>query len=94
MTAPQVGATSALPPVVDLSNDNDAWEALDEMEGRTADKGKEKETRPDWLPEGMEPVLEELPKWELLAEILLEIESEIIRQQMSQKPSNQRTLHS
>ena len=86
-TAPQKG----VPPVIDFSNDDDAWEVLDEIEGRTTDKDKDKqETRPKWLPDGMEPVLEELPKWDLLSEILLEIEGEIIRQQMNRKSSGQR----
>ncbi len=89
-TAPQKGGTSD-PPVVDFSNDDDAWEVLDEIEGRITDKNKsEQETRPKWLPDGMEPVLEELPKWDLLSDILLEIEGEIIRQQMNRKSSGQR----
>ncbi|KAF8632697.1 hypothetical protein AX15_001750 [Amanita polypyramis BW_CC] len=96
MTAPQINETSVSSPTIDLSNDDDAWEALDEMEGRIIDKGKEKEEeiRPEWLPKGMEPVLEELPKWELLSEILLEIEGEIVRQQMNQKSSGQQILGS
>ncbi|KAI0644351.1 hypothetical protein C8Q79DRAFT_141818 [Trametes meyenii] len=79
--------------VIDLVDDDEAgWEVLDEMEaeaagrrnaagGTNADKGKgkAKETRKKWLPEGMEPVLEELPKWYLLADILHEIEEETIR---------------
>ena len=44
------------------------------------DKGKGKDVRPPWLPEGMEPVLEELPKWNLLAKVLRKAEEEIIRQ--------------
>ncbi|CDO72250.1 hypothetical protein BN946_scf184970.g102 [Trametes cinnabarina] len=69
------------------------WAALEEMEAeargepsRTAagatSKGKEKakeRPRKKWLPEGMEPVLEELPKWSLLADILHEIEGEMMR---------------
>ncbi|CDO77794.1 hypothetical protein BN946_scf184713.g2 [Trametes cinnabarina] len=45
-------------------------------------KGKEKEKeRPckKWLPEGMKLVLEELPRWSLLAAILHEIEGEMMR---------------
>ncbi|KAF8639006.1 hypothetical protein AX17_001785 [Amanita inopinata Kibby_2008] len=88
MTAPQEANTLATPPVIDLCDDEDAWEALDESEGRGSDPiGKSRETRPSWLPNGMDPVLEELPKWDLLAEVLLEIEGEIIRQQMNRKPS-------
>ncbi|KAF8338666.1 hypothetical protein F5887DRAFT_1284710 [Amanita rubescens] len=90
-TAPQKSGTS----VIDFSNDDDAWEVLDEIEGRTTDKNKSnQETRPKWLPDGMEPVLEELPKWDLLSEILLEIEGEIIRQQMNHKSSGQQNLGS
>jgi DNA excision repair protein ERCC-4 len=76
--------------VIDLADDESAWEALDEAEGITnsvADKGKRKETdsRPKWLPDGVDPVLEELPKWHLLSEILLEAEGEIIRQENLKK---------
>lgn len=79
------------PPVIDLTEDDDAWAALNEVEGifiSTSDKGKQKETtsRPSWLPEGLDPVLEELPKWNLLSEILLEIEGEMIRQDSLKKP--------
>ncbi|KAK7689622.1 hypothetical protein QCA50_007415 [Cerrena zonata] len=58
------------------------WDALDEIEGRVKipkpnnDKGRK---RPRWLPDGMDPVLEELPKWSLVGEALHEIEGEIIR---------------
>lgn len=74
--------------VINLADDDDeAWAALDEVEGRArgqagpSNKGKEKAKAPrkKWLPEGMEPVLEELPKWYLLADILHEIEGEAIR---------------
>jgi len=68
--------------VIDLVDDEDAWDALDEAEGRVGGKGKEKDQKPTWVPDGMDPVLEELPKWNLLSEIILEIEEEIIRQQM------------
>ncbi|KAF8186802.1 hypothetical protein BJ912DRAFT_453061 [Pholiota molesta] len=78
-------------PVIDLTEDDDAWAALDEVEGivgSSRDKGKAKEThsRPSWLSEGIEPVLEELPKWNLLAEIILEAEAEMIRQESLKKP--------
>ena len=78
--------------VIDLADDEDAWDALDDAEGITnsvADKGKGKETdsRPKWLPDGLDPVLEELPKWHLLSEILLEAEGEIIRQENLKKPA-------
>ncbi|KAH9889061.1 hypothetical protein C8Q73DRAFT_654519 [Cubamyces lactineus] len=70
------------------SEEEEGWAALDELEAQARGepssnlnkgKGKAKETRKKWLPEGMEPVLEELPKWYLLADILHEIEEEMIR---------------
>ena len=36
-----------------------------------------KPLRPKWLPSNITPILEELPKWDLLAETLLEIEGYI-----------------
>ena len=66
--------------MIDLVDDEDAWDALNEAEGRVRGKGKEKEQRPTWVPDGMDPVLEELPNWNLL--------SEIIRQQtITKKPA-------
>lgn len=76
--------------MIDLVDDEDAWDALDEIEGRRGttfdgrqdkDKGKELAKRPSWLPDGMDPVLEELPKWSLLADVLKEIEEEMMRQE-------------
>ncbi|EAU93561.2 hypothetical protein CC1G_02791 [Coprinopsis cinerea okayama7 len=96
--APMSRSTSAnkQPVVIDLVDDEDAWAALDEMEGNTPapvpskSKGKKepvvKKERPDWLPEGLDPVLEELPKWDLLTEILQEIEEEIVRQESMKRP--------
>ena len=58
------------------------WDALDEIEGRVRvakpanDRARK---RPRWLPDGMDPVLEELPKWSLIGEALLEIEGDMIR---------------
>ncbi|CAG8468790.1 14528_t:CDS:10 [Cetraspora pellucida] len=50
----------------------------DDDDGNGAnDKGKGKETDKIWHPPGIVPVLEELPKWGLLAEIVNEIELEI-----------------
>ncbi|KAF9561500.1 hypothetical protein CPC08DRAFT_707327 [Agrocybe pediades] len=78
--------------VIDLTEDDEAWEALYEAEGIQvvpSDKGKGKETdkRPKWLPDGLEPVLEELPKWNLLADVILEAEGEMIRQDSLKRPS-------
>ncbi|THH30533.1 hypothetical protein EUX98_g3669 [Antrodiella citrinella] len=70
------------PQVHDIDNE-DAWDALDEAEGLTGrrrEAAKESETkRPHWLPKNMHPVLEELPKWSLVAAALQEIEEEMIR---------------
>ncbi|KAF9030370.1 hypothetical protein BDZ89DRAFT_1159420 [Hymenopellis radicata] len=52
-----------------LEHNDDDWDALDDIEGTD---------KPKWVPRGMDPVLEELPKWSLLAEVLEEIEGEII----------------
>ncbi|OSD00090.1 hypothetical protein PYCCODRAFT_1371782 [Trametes coccinea BRFM310] len=88
-------AQSKPPQVVNLidEEEEEQWAALDEMEAEargessrnaagTNGKGKERareQPRKKWLPEGMEPVLEELPKWSLLADILHEIEEEMMR---------------
>lgn len=58
-------------------DDEEAWAALDEAEGRVPIVTKKK--RKKWLPEGMQPILEEHPKWSLLAEILQEVEEEVVR---------------
>jgi len=68
--------------VIDLADDEDAWAALDEAEGimnSVADKGKgkERDTRLKWVPDGLKSVLKEL-KWHLLSGIFLEAEGEII----------------
>jgi DNA excision repair protein ERCC-4 len=83
--------TRALTDVIEISDDEDAWEALDEAEGRiprtpATAGGKDKDhiksrPRPAWIPKNIEPVLEELPKWHLLSETLKEIEGEIMRQE-------------
>lgn len=84
-----VDNTSAPKDVIEISDDEDAWEALEEAEGivrsmrgttGTRKKATEAQLRPTWLPKNIEPVLEELPKWHLLAETVKEIEEEIMRQ--------------
>lgn len=79
------------PPDINLVDDDDVWQALDEIEGgpsvdKGMGKGNQKEQKLNWLPEGMDPVLEELPKWNLLSEILQEAEEEMIRQESLRKP--------
>ncbi|KIY50070.1 hypothetical protein FISHEDRAFT_57787 [Fistulina hepatica ATCC 64428] len=66
-------------------DDEDAWAALDELEDTVGTQPPPKGERPRWLPPGMEPVLEELPKWSLVGEVLQEIEEEIIRLDMDPK---------
>ncbi|KAI6043131.1 hypothetical protein EDC04DRAFT_2962374 [Pisolithus marmoratus] len=59
------------------ADDQDGWDALDDIEGcRGQPTNKLKKA---WLPEGLDPVSEELPKWELLADVLQEVEEEILR---------------
>lgn len=75
---------------VDPADDEDAWAVVDEMEGRPAPKtdvpkASREPLRPTWLPKGMDPVLEELPKWDLLADVLHEIEQEMMRLESQMK---------
>ena len=80
ITAPK----ESTPEVHDL-DDEDAWDALDEAEGlsgRTRVTPKDPEPqRPRWLPKNLQPVLEELPKWSVVAAALQEIEEEMIRRE-------------
>lgn len=73
------------PLVIDLVDDDDVWDVLDEIEGHIGTKDdmpKEKgEKKKPWVPDDMDPVLEELPKWSLLADVLKEIEEEMMRQE-------------
>lgn len=71
---------------VDASTTEDAfdteWDVLDEIEGRTPAPKRpiapqEAEGWKPWMPSGMEPILEELPKWKILVEVLTEIEETI-----------------
>ncbi|KAJ7459996.1 hypothetical protein B0H11DRAFT_2284502 [Mycena galericulata] len=74
--------TGGLPPQ-NPDDDNDEWDAADEIAGVVGDAT---EKRPRWLPEGLEPVLDELPKWSLLAEILQEAEEEILKMESTRRP--------
>lgn len=92
-----VTATQPERQVVDLTEDDDAWAALDEAEGFTPvnnhlkDKDAEQsQKKPSWVPSGLDPVLEELPKWNLLAQIIYEAEAEMIRQEHALKPGARR----
>lgn len=56
---------------------DDAWDVLDEIEGRPAARRADDDQPPGWkpwMPRGMQPVLEELPKWQILVEVLDDIE--------------------
>ncbi|KAF4562504.1 hypothetical protein EYR36_004165 [Pleurotus pulmonarius] len=77
--------------VIDV--DEEGWDALDEIHGIVGKSSGQnasssrKVDKPFWVPQGMDPVLEELPKWTLLADILKEIEGEIIRQESLPPPT-------
>jgi DNA excision repair protein ERCC-4 len=80
-----VSSTSRKPlagQVDDFADDEEAWEALDDIEeivgGRIANSRSG--TQKKW-PKGIEPTLEELPKWSRLTTVLTEIEEEIRRQE-------------
>ncbi|KAL5529182.1 hypothetical protein ACEPAG_5156 [Sanghuangporus baumii] len=78
---------------VDELDDEEAWAVLDEIErnqsGSVARNGNQKspktrlKRRKKWVPEGMDPVLEELPKWSLFAEVLQEIEEVMVQMESS-----------
>lgn len=66
---------------IDVEAEEDAFADEEEaMYGERASAAKgdgERSRKKNWLPPGIEPVLEELPKWNLLREVLDEIEQEI-----------------
>ncbi|KAJ7624883.1 hypothetical protein FB45DRAFT_1086972 [Roridomyces roridus] len=70
---------NGLPQQSAADDNDDEWDVVDEIAGTSGEK------RPKWLPEGLEPVLEELPKWSLLAEILLEADEEILRMESQRR---------
>ncbi|KAF5366845.1 hypothetical protein D9758_006483 [Tetrapyrgos nigripes] len=82
--------------VIDLVDDDEGWNAIYELEGRTPlptrNQSAKSDKRPPWLPPTMRPVLEELPKWSLFAEILEEIEYEILRMENDALTSRGKTL--
>ncbi|KAG1814268.1 uncharacterized protein BJ212DRAFT_1482008 [Suillus subaureus] len=97
LTAPKPTASVPDRRVIDI-DDEDAWAALDEAHGiaggnsRDNGKQKEKEKKNSWVPDNMSPVLEELPKWDLLADVLQEIEEELMRQEaLSTRPPTRGT---
>ena len=69
----------------DIDDDAEAWEALDDIEGIVG--GRIATTVVDSLneevkwPKNITPILEELPKWNRLTDVLSEIEEEILRQE-------------
>jgi len=54
----------------------DALDQAEEVEDEE-DEDVANPARPEWIPPGIEPVLDELPKWSLLKEVMEEIEAEI-----------------
>jgi DNA excision repair protein ERCC-4 len=60
----------------DTDEDDDELDALYEAEGLRGRQRRKR--RKKWLPDNIDPILEELPKWQLLQDILVEIEREII----------------
>ncbi|KAJ1305133.1 hypothetical protein OPQ81_000170 [Rhizoctonia solani] len=65
---------------------------LDEIEGREPGAQQSRDKIPAWLPHTMEPVLEELPKWKVLADVLKEIDETIIANSMKHSPGMNTTL--
>lgn len=59
-------------------NDDDEWAILDEVQGTTGETQNSGPRWLPWMPREMQPVLEEPGKWPVLAEILLEIEEEMM----------------
>jgi len=66
-----------------LDENEEAWEILDEIEGIVGGRIAGKENAQSPWPKGLEPSLEEQPKWARLVDILNEIEEEIRSQQIS-----------
>lgn len=63
--------------------DEEAWEALDEIQGIVGGRIARQGNKQSAWPKGLEPTLEEQPKWARLVDILGEIEEEIRSQQIS-----------
>ncbi|UZJ52102.1 hypothetical protein CBS101457_001422 [Exobasidium rhododendri] len=94
-SAPSVSSNTSAgrPPPVDDGIDPDEEEAAFGISSRSSNRRNvqpEKEKRPWWLPPGIEPTLEELPKWHLLREVLDEIEQDIhwSNNDLTKKPNN------
>ena len=66
-----------------LDEDEEAWEALDEIQGILGGSISRQGNKQSAWPQGLEPTLEEQPKWARLVDILDEIEEEIRSQQIS-----------
>lgn len=59
-------------------HDDDDWDILDEVTGEKEIVNAGDPVWKKWMPKNMKPVLEEPGKWGVLADVLLEIEHEII----------------
>jgi DNA excision repair protein ERCC-4 len=66
-----------------LDEDEEAWEALDEVQGIIGGRIARQGNKHSAWPKGLEPTLEEQPKWTRLVDILDEIEEEVRSQQFS-----------
>lgn len=66
-----------------LDEDEEAWEALDEIQGLVGGRIAPQGNKHSVWPKGLEPTLEEQPKWTRLVDILEEIEEEVRSQQIS-----------
>ena len=64
-------------------DDEEAWEVLDEIQGIVGGRIARRGNKQSAWPKGLEPTLEEQPKWARLVDILDEIEEEIRSQQIS-----------
>jgi len=75
--------TAEQPQSAPLDEDDAAWEALDEIEGIVGGRIAGQKNKQRAWPKGLEPTLEEQPKWARLVDILNEIEEEIRSQDIS-----------
>ncbi|KAK0520363.1 DNA repair protein RAD16, partial [Tilletia horrida] len=63
--------------LLELEEEAEAARLAAEQEARDEEEELQDRLRPSWIPPGIEPVLDELPKWSLLKEVMEEIEAEI-----------------
>lgn len=92
-------AAEAAPSREDREMD-EAWNIMAEMEGLTPAPAAGRDPALDeadgwkpWMPRGMVPILEELPKWRILSDVLDEIEHTMINQPAPPRKSNDIPQH-